>query len=442
MTQASFGAASQDKRSGIWSGKGRWIAIAGVLVIGVGGVGLLTAQPRSPEDLPAISESTAGASSRVAALGKLEPAGEIVTVAAPPNREGSRLQSLTVAVGDTVEAGQVLAVLDSRDRLGAELLEAKGRVEQARAQLALVQAGPKTGEVAAQRATIRRLGAEESGDLQILQATLERLRAEQETTVAAQTATIARLQAELVNAQAERDRYQSLYNNGAVSASVYDARVLTATAAQEQLKAAVAERDRLRSTYRKQIVETEAQITRTRGSRQAQMIEARATLDRIQEVRPQDVRAAQAELRAAEAALAQVQVDYDRALVKAPMAGQILDIHQRPGELVTNETGLLEMGQTQTMEVVAEVYDSDMRHVQTGQTVTVTGDAFEGILRGTVVQLGQQVLAQNLADTDPSSQVDSRVVEVRVRLDDNASRLVSHLSASQVIVNFVPMSEP
>ncbi|MEM9245705.1 MAG: HlyD family efflux transporter periplasmic adaptor subunit [Cyanobacteria bacterium P01_F01_bin.153] len=441
MAQAGLGARQGKKSAQFWAGSGRWMAIAGVLLISIGGVWVIKSQGRSPA--PAVSEELAAQEPmRVAALGQLEPAGEVVTVAAPPNREGSRLQSLRVKVGDFVEAGQVLAVLDSRDRLRAELIEAKGQVEQARARLALVKAGPKSGEVAAQRATIERLGAEQSGDLRQLEATLERWQAEQKTTVAAQTATITRLQAELANAQAEQSRYQSLYNDGAVSASVYDSKALTVTAAQEQLKAAIAERDRLRSTYRERIAETQAQITRTQGSRQAQLVEAQATLDRIQQVRPEDVRSAQAELTSAEARLAQVQVDYDRTVVTAPMAGQVLEIHRRPGELVTNDTGVLDMGQTQTMEVVAEVYDSDMRHVTTGQTVTVTGDAFEGILRGTVVQLGQRVLAQSLADTDPSSQVDSRVVEVRVRLDQPSSALVSHLSSSQVIVKFVPNSQP
>ena len=440
MAQAGLGAAQQQEGGGILSGKQRWLAITGVLLVSVGGVWVAKTQLRPAQEPVASESAVAGDSMRVAALGKLEPAGEIVTVAAPPNREGNRIKDLRVSVGDMVEAGQVLAVLDSRDRLAAELSEARWRVEQARARLALVQAGPKSGEVAAQRATIQRLGAEESGDLRMLQATLERLRAEQETTVAAQSATVARLQAELTNAQAERDRYRSLYESGAISESEYDGRALTATAAQEQLRAAEAERSRLQSSYREQIAETEAQVIRTRGSRSAQLTEARANLDRIQEVRPEDVRAAQGELRTAEAQLAQAQVDYDRAVVKAPMAGRVLEIHQQPGELVTNETGLLDMGRTQTMEVVAEVYDSDVRYVAVGQTVTVTGDAFDGILTGEVVQLGQQVLAQNLADTDPSSQVDSRIVEVRVRLDGASSDLVSHLSASQVIVNFVPDS--
>jgi HlyD family secretion protein len=57
---------------------------------------------------------------------------------------------------------------------------------------------------------------------------------------------------------------------------------------------------------------------------------------------------------------------------------------------LTNKEGIAELGQTDQMIVVAEVYESDIRKVRLGQRVTITseGKAFEGELRGTVSQIG------------------------------------------------------
>ncbi|MBX6313058.1 MAG: biotin/lipoyl-binding protein [Isosphaeraceae bacterium] len=74
---------------------------------------------------------------------------------APP-LGGSRVEKLLVEVGDRVEAGQIVAILDTRDRRAALVDEAKAKVEVARAKVAQVQAGAKPEEVRAQEAMIRR----------------------------------------------------------------------------------------------------------------------------------------------------------------------------------------------------------------------------------------------------------------------------------------------
>ena len=73
---------------------------------------------------------------------------------------------------------QVIAVLDSRDRLQAALAEARQQVELARARLLRVQsvAGPE--EIAARRAVVTRLEAQLAGERQTQQAAIARLDAE------------------------------------------------------------------------------------------------------------------------------------------------------------------------------------------------------------------------------------------------------------------------
>ena len=63
----------------------------------------------------------------VTALGRLEPAGEIIALAPPRGSagggSGDRLGELRVKAGDSVEQGQVLAVLDDREANGVSVLE-------------------------------------------------------------------------------------------------------------------------------------------------------------------------------------------------------------------------------------------------------------------------------------------------------------------------------
>jgi HlyD family secretion protein len=337
----------------------------------------------------------------ISALGRLEPATEVIQLAAPISLNGDRLLALKVKEGDRVKAGQIIAVLDSRDRLQDAVLRSKQQVRQAQARLAQVQAGAKAGEVQAQQAAIVRLQAEIAGARGI------------------QAATLARLEAEYQNAQVEYSRYQQLYQEGAISQSSLDSRRLAATTAQNQL------------------LEAQENQSRTLQTLQAQLREATATLNRIAEVRPVDRQVAQAEVDGAIAALTQAQTDLEQAYIRAPIDAQILKIHTRPGEKLS-ENGIADLGQTSQMIVVAEVYQSDIGQVQPGQTAIITGQGFAGELQGTVSQVGLQVSRQNTFSNQPGENLDRRVVEVRIALPPEASRQVANLTNMQVQVAIQP----
>jgi HlyD family secretion protein len=230
-----------------------------------------------------------------------------------------------------------------------------------------------------------------------------------------QSATIARLEAEVQNAQVEYQRYESLYQNGAISASQRDSKQLALTTTQRQLQ------------------EAQAALDRTRNSRQQQLNEARATLDQIAEVRPVDVQVAQADVRQALAAVEQAKANLEQAYVRSPQEGQILKIHTRPGELISND-GIAEIGRTQQMFAIAEVYESDIKNIRPGQTARVSSDSIDGELNGSVEQVGYKVLRQDIVNTDPSANIDARIVEVKIRLDANSSRKAARLTNQQVKV--------
>ncbi|MBL8818612.1 MAG: HlyD family efflux transporter periplasmic adaptor subunit [Planctomyces sp.] len=100
----------------------------------------------------AIAGSKVTERTHVYALGRLEPAGTVVRVAAKSGNEGATLESLLVHEGEDVYSGKTIAVLDTKTRRAAALVEAEARVALAEAQLAKVRAGAKAGDIQSQEA--------------------------------------------------------------------------------------------------------------------------------------------------------------------------------------------------------------------------------------------------------------------------------------------------
>ena len=337
---------------------------------------------------------------QVSALGRLEPSGEVIQVFAPTSLDGARVETLKVTHGQRIRQGDVIAVLDTYERRRAALLEAQEQVRVTQAQLSQVEAGAKLGQTQAQARVV------------------DRQQVELQTETAAQAATIARLEAELRNAALENQRYQTLYTEGAVSASLRDGKQLTA------------------DTVRQQLNEARVNLSRIQLSRQQQVAEARSTLAQIAEVRPVDVQVSRLQVAKAQASVVRAQADLDLAMVRSPQNGQVLKIHTRPGELVGTQ-GIISLGQTQRMVAVAEVYESDVSRIRSGQAATVISknNAFPEVLHGKVIEVGLEINKKDVLNTDPAAQFDARVVEVKVILDERSSRRVAGLTNLSVQVS-------
>lgn len=93
----------------------------------------------------------------VFALGRLEPAGEVIQIAAPDGVATARVERLLVSEGDRVEAGQMLAVLDNEPRLKAAEAVAASQLEQSRVRLAQARivARSSQGEIEAKLRSAR-----------------------------------------------------------------------------------------------------------------------------------------------------------------------------------------------------------------------------------------------------------------------------------------------
>ena len=102
--------------------------------------------------------------------------------------------------------------------------------------------------------------------------------------------------------------------------------------------------------------------------------------------------------------------------------------------------GILELGDSDRMEALIEVYESDIARVRQDQAVEMTSEngGFAGVLHGTVHRISPQVRQREVLSTDPTGDADARIVEVRVRLDPASIADVRNLTGMKVIARLKP----
>jgi len=254
----------------------------------------------------------------VAALGQLNPLGEVRKLAAPNSGKGGtpRLSKLLIREGDSIARDQILAVFDNRPKLEANLKSAQA-------------------------------------NLNILMS-------------------------EIRIKKREINRYQTLVDKGAVALIVLDK------------------------------MKDDLFLSETR------VLKLKSAIDSIN-------------------------VDLEQTELKSPIDGIVLQILVREGER-PNSSGVINVGANQLMEALIEVYESDIDRVHMGQAVDLISEngGFNGSLRGQVSLISPQVRQRRVLSTDPTGDADSRVIEVRVKLDNSSAKKVSHLTGMKVIARFQP----
>ncbi len=254
----------------------------------------------------------------VAALGQLNPLGEVRKLAAPTSGKGGtpRLSKLLIREGDPIVKDQILAVFDNRPKLEANLKSAR--------------------------------------------------------------ASLNTLMSEIIIKEREINRYQILVDKGAVALIILDK------------------------------MKDDLLIAKTKILKLKSSIEA-------------------------------INVDLEQSQLKSPIDGIVLQVLVREGER-PDSSGVINVGANKLMEALIEVYESDIDRVQMGQAVDLISEngGFNGSLRGQVSLISPQVRQRRVLSTDPTGDADSRVVEVRVKLDNSSAKKVSHLTGMKVIARFQP----
>ena len=302
----------------------------------------------------------------VACLGHLIPGDGVIEIGAPFSLGGGPaiIGELRVHRGEHVQAGQILAVLQTYRMALADADADAAQVKVAEAALAQVRAGAKPDDIAALRANV------------------------------------AQREAELEDERPAYTRAQTLFREKSISITDLEAAQRSFTVAEQALN------------------------------------EARHRAASIAEVRPVDVTYAESQVTLARAQLASAQARVELSVLRAPIAGVVLDTLLQPGELAN--TPIMTLGATAAMGVDAYVYDTDIRRVRRGATAKITSYAFTGALTGTVTFIAPVLRSSPAEPIRPEAASDRRVARVRIALAPADAKRVEQFSNQEVEILIAP----
>ncbi len=169
----------------------------------------------------------------------------------------------------------------------------------------------------------------------------------------------------------------------------------------------------------------------------AERAEAQAQLETLAKARPEDLSLAEAQARRAEAELVKARADANLSRVYAPIAGTIMKVYARPGDQVGGD-GLLDMADLTRLDVVADVYETDLPRLRVGAAASVLAPGGSQRYAATVREVGWLVRRTIQASNDPIAAIDARTVEVRLTLSDEAAKLLDRRTNMQVQVSIQP----
>lgn len=349
-----------------------WIAGAVCLIVGLGlgAVGVMVVRRQAGLPLAELEKLTVEAQRSRLTL-KVRVNGSVVPVRSvnlSPKNAG-RLERLLVNQGDVVAAGDLIAVMESRD-LDAQYLQAQARQIQAEARLKELQAGG-TPVVVAQ-------GQEEVRQAQTQMLVEAAQVNEAEAQIAEAQAQVNESQAQLDLAEQQLKRNIALESEGAISGDRLDELTTAANRARANLERS-----------RASLVRAQAGFLRTQASQAQAKSRLEASQLRLQDTassqRPEQIELAEAQIFEAMAQVRAVEVQKEDSLLRAPFDGIVTQRYADPGAFVTpttsasstaSATSTSVVALAQGLEVIANVPEVDIDAIQPGQIVEITADAF------------------------------------------------------------------
>jgi HlyD family secretion protein len=312
----------------------------------------------------------------------LRPAGGVVHVG---GTTGMRVSEVLVTKGQRVTAGEELAHLQDYSLRVQEIELAQRALEEGKAR----RAAERDYALAAQR----------QAEVALTQAR------QQKEQLVAQQEQLKVLQSSARAAQANFDRVQGLSER------------VVSVQEREQLALAVEQAGAAVQEGRAKLDQTRSAQEFAIQNAQAQLQAAQANLQRVEVAISIEALVAQIEL---------AQQKLEQSTVRAPIAGTVLEIGVQPGEVIGPQP-IVQLGNVDQMEAVAEVYETDIGLVKAGQRATVYSPALPQTIEGTVADISTVVAPNQIIGLDPAARADVRVVPVTIRLDhsDAAARLVN-----------------
>jgi HlyD family secretion protein len=324
------------------AGRRRKVIIAAALVVLIAAALIVWKAFFSTPALPA---------SIVAVSGRIE--GDDSAVA---SKTAGRLLEVRVREGDTVNAGDPIAILDDA--------QIRAREDQARA--ALAQAEAKGRAALAQIAVLQQQLLQNR--LQVGQSKLDTQgRVKQaEADLAAAQSDLAQQQAAYVLAAFDKDAYTRLAKSGAVS----ERQGLQAAAAADQQAAVVA-------AYQRRVEAAQAELTTAQGTLSNPDIrESQVSLARSQIAQQQaEVASAAAQTQQATAELAEAEDNRQDLVIRAPFSGTVATRAAEPGEMATAGTAIITLLDLTKVYLRGFVPEGQIGEVKVGQPARVFLDS-------------------------------------------------------------------
>jgi HlyD family secretion protein len=279
--------------------------------------------------------------------------GDVVDLSA---KRPGRIVEITVREGDSVEIGQLLAVLSSdQDQARFEqqmalVLSDQRKLEQLKRQLA-------TYAERVRQAQITVTQAEADAPARVKEA---------EANLASSKAELVRSEAELQQSQVDAERYAPLAKTGAVAQQL---------AEQYATKQRIAEASTEAS--RKRVSAAEASLEASRAQLENPRIKEsdRRTLEREVEELKAQIAGAAADVTAGQAELRRIEADLRDLKVLAPIAGTILTRSAEPGRVVASGQTILAMVDLSKLYLRGFVPEGNVGTIKVGQTAEVFLDS-------------------------------------------------------------------
>jgi HlyD family secretion protein len=333
-----------------------------------------------------VNISRGSIASTVSATGNIEPEAEV----ALSFRSAGRVDKLLVNAGQTVQAGQLLAALETTE-LTLSLAQAKIGLEISRAQLAKLEVPPDQSDVLAAQAAVEVAqtgvaGAEAA--LQSAQANYQDLLAGPSD--AQRTVNLAQLRQAEVNLRTAQQAYNEVRWQANVGELPQSAQLEQATIAYELAKAQAELSEESASQAQRaaalnQIAQAQVQLRQA----QSNVVTARNNLQNLLAGPSQeDLAIARAQVRQAQ--LSQLQAENTLANVQlfAPFDSVVSQVNVRQGELTNGALPALVLIDLARFHMTVLVDEIDVRQVQVGQPVRISIDALpDGEITGKVSEI-------------------------------------------------------
>jgi membrane fusion protein (multidrug efflux system) len=292
--------------------------------------------------------------------------GHLIQVSA---RVSGQVVKVDVEENQMVKAGDTIAELDPSDYQVA--------VENAQATLASAQANAAAARVNVPITSVNTGSNLRSAGADVLGA--EATVAQAERQLQAARARVVEAEANAVKAEADLERYKPLVAKDVISKQQYDAAVAAAAAN----TAAVAD-----AHATEQAAEDAVRVAHDRENQSQASLKSAQTGP--QQVAAQDAHARQAEAQVeeAQAQLDQAKLNLSYCKIVAPVAGIITRKSVEINQNVSPGQNLLTLVSLEDLWITANFKETQLRHMQAGQTVEIAVDATGKKYHGRVTQVG------------------------------------------------------